>query len=132
MPAYRYNRVTGVIRFARRNVGSVRTDPTNPDRMIGRIGQHVATASSAVDAFRAVAALALGYPNVATLRHHNALVRRNNRNRRAAVRSAWAAQPPRRAQTDAELIAEIQRGAMECGETPLTVEQIMATWIRRA
>jgi hypothetical protein len=142
--AYRFNRTNGQIRHARRYVGSVRRAEDGV-RFVGRIGSHTATALTADLAFREVAALAMGYANLAALRAANAQVRARNRQRRAT-----AVLPPVRRmrageslfvgtdrffratapESEEELIARIQREAVENDETPLTAEQIRATWLR--
>jgi hypothetical protein len=127
MPAYRLNLASGQIRYNRRAVGSV-VRATN-GRWVGSIGQHTVDAADMRTAFREVAARAMGFPNAGTLRLHNAQIRRSNTQRRAAVRSAWRNEPPRpAARPTPEMIEGIRQGAIAVGETPLTVEQILASW----
>ena len=132
MPAYRFNRATGFIRYARRNVGTVRQDGA---QFIARIGQHYVTSYSAESAFHEVAARALGYPNAAALNAHNRNVRANNRERNRAIRSRqrqrWSDLPTYRPNLNAEqLTMQLQRERAEIGEPPLTAEQL-AAWTRR-
>lgn len=134
--AYRHNFTTGEIRHARRRVGSVRRD--------GDTGLYTATifagmqryefvARDAVTAFREAAARAMGHRSLAELRAANAAVRARNRARRPLL-GAFTGFPSRAPAVvnEAELIASLQRGAVECGDIPLTEEQIRATWLRRA
>ena len=134
MPAYRFNRATGVIRYNRRNVGTVRPHPTSAS-FVGRIGQHVAESYSADQAFHEVAARALGYPDHRALRLHNAGVRRSVRERTQQLRARRdatyrAAYSPRPALNAEQLTMQLQRERAELGEPPLTAEQI-AVWTRR-
>jgi hypothetical protein len=133
MPRYIFNPPSGEIRHARRYVGSVRRAENGRD-YVGRIREHTATAATANDAFREVAALAMGFANAAALRAHNSRIRADNRTRRTRyglppIPRAAVPQPPL---PNADLIRSLQEGARAAGETPLTAEQIMASWIRRA
>jgi len=132
MSRFIFNHTTGLIRRARRTVGRVR--PDGAGRFAGIIGTYVATADSAVQAFHEVAAQALGYPNHAALRAHNANVRRNRSSMRQILRQRRddahrAVYSPRPAQTAEQLTAQLQRERAEIGEPPLTAEQI-AVWTR--
>lgn len=142
--AYRFNRASGEIRRARHHVGSVRRAQDGV-RWVGRIGQHTFTAADPELAFREVAALAMGFANLAALQAANREVRARNSARRAAFRAAGPSPiaavrrmlageslyTPFRPANDEELIARIQREAVENDETPMTAEQIRATWLRR-
>ena len=141
--AYRFNRSTGEIRRARHHVGSVRRAQDGV-RWVGRIGQHTFTAADPELAFREVAALAMGFASLAALQASNRQVRARNAARRAAVRADFGLGAgvrrmrageslftPFRPASDDDLIARIQREAVENDETPLTAEQIRATWLRR-
>jgi hypothetical protein len=139
MPSY-ILKATGAIRYNRRNVGRV-VRATN-GLWVAEIGQHRVTDADKSTAFREVAALAAGYANLAAMRAHNAQVRRSNAAARAhqraiypTARRMWAAEAAARAAAapmDANaLIAQIQRDAIEMGETPLTAEEIRNTWINR-
>jgi uncharacterized membrane protein len=130
MSRFIFNHTTGLIRRARRTVGRVR--PDGAGRFAGIIGTYVATAASATQAFHEVAAQALGYPNHAALRAHNANVRRTVRERTRQIRARRfeaTYSPPRPAQTAEQLTAQLQRERAEIGEPPLTAEQI-AVWTR--
>jgi hypothetical protein len=133
MSRFIFNHTTGLIRRARRTVGRVRRDDAG--RFVGIIGTYVATADSATQAFHEVAAQALGYPNHAALRAHNANVRRTVRERTRQIRARRsdaahrAVYSPRPAQTAEQLTAQLQRERAEIGEPPLTAEQI-AVWTR--
>ena len=137
--AYRHNFTTGEIRYARRRVGSVRRD--------GDAGLYTATifvsgrdepvrfvARDAGTAFREAAARAMGHASLAHLRAANAGVRARNRVRRqqnlSELRSAMLRGSRPNPMAEAELIASLQRGAIECGDTPLTEQEIRATWLR--
>jgi hypothetical protein len=129
MSRYLFNRASGEIRRARRMVGSVR--PNDARGFVGRIGQHQVVAQTAIDAFREVAARAMGFPSLSALRQRNSEVRANNRQRRAAQwfrNLAPRAQQPNSTMSPEALIEALQRGAIECGETPLTADQIRASW----
>jgi len=131
MPAYRFNRTTGLIRFNRRIVGSVRRNGPEHAPWVGRIGPHVVEAGMADTAFREVAARAMGFPSAFALRQHASGIRASNRQRR----NAWAASASHsvaraRQELTPEIIERLQHGAIEIGETPLTVEQITTMWAR--
>jgi hypothetical protein len=137
-PAYRFNPASGEIRRQRRYVGSVRRAEDGV-RWVGRIGQHTAHGYDASTAFREVSARAMGFANLAALRAANTATRARNRARRAADGGALVAAlnnvfrrgrtAPAPRLSEADLIAQLQRGAIEAGETPLTAEQIRATWL---
>lgn len=126
MPAYRFNHATGEIRYARRRVGSVRRDG-DAGLYTATIGAHTFTARDATTAFREAAARAMGHESAAHLRFANSLIRQRNRVRRL---SAPRPHFPTQALNDVDLIARLQRDAVEIGETPMTEEQIRATWLR--
>jgi hypothetical protein len=75
-----------IIKQGRRLVGSVRRSE-NGDAWVGRIGEHTAVSVDPTTAFREVAAVALGFVNLAALRANNASVRRQNRASRVRARS---------------------------------------------
>jgi hypothetical protein len=75
-----------IIKQGRRLVGSVRRSE-NGDAWVGRIGEHMAVSVDPTTAFREVAAVALGFVNLAALRASNARVRMQNRVNRARARS---------------------------------------------
>ena len=93
MPRYRLIRSEGTatnvpIKQGRRYVGSVRPDEAGRD-WIGRIGAHTASGFSIDLAFREVAARAMGFANLASLRAHNSRVRVQNRVNRANARAQF-------------------------------------------
>jgi hypothetical protein len=128
--AYRFNFTTGEIRHSRRRVGSVRRDG-DAGLYTARIGQHEFTARDATTAFREVAARAMGHASAAHLRAANAAIRSRNRATRAASMFSQRSRavPAFREPLDAAaLIARLQSGAVEMGETPLTEAEIRAAW----
>ena len=137
MPAY-ILKMTGAIRYKRRNVGRV----TQANGLwVAVIGQHRFESADKSTAFREVVALACGFPNAGTMRQHNAGIRRQNAATRAAVRAQWASVGARSSRpsvpsmqpsglSDEELVMVRQREMAEMGETPLTADQILSTWRR--
>jgi hypothetical protein len=126
MPSY-ILKATGAIRYNRRNVG--RVVRATSGLWVAEIGRHRVVNADKSTAFREVVALAAGFSSSAAMRAHNAGIRRQNAANRAAVRSAWRNQPPARvSRPTPEMIEGIQQGAIAVGETPLTVEQILASW----
>ena len=76
------------IRTGRRAVGSVRKSDDGT-MFVGRIAQHTAVHADPVIAFREVAAVAMGFANLAALQGHNRQVRarRPARRRRTTFRN---------------------------------------------
>lgn len=131
MPSY-ILKPTGAIRHNRRNVG--RVVRATSGLWAAEIGQHRAVNADKSTAFREVVALACGFTSLLAMRQRNAQVRASNREQRArraalmpALSRDWASRATATLSPEA-MIEALQQGAIDAGETPLTADQIRATW----